>query len=91
MRQSGRHLRHSSVALLVECKHAPYNPVTQLDEIVPEFGALYGLTVLYPEAEWFPPLRRRWLVERSKDYEERGPAIEWLCEWLRKPRRSVQP
>lgn len=44
--------------------------------MIPAFFASQGLAVLYPEAECFSPLQRRWLVERSTDYEERGPAIE---------------
>ena len=58
------------------------NAVNDLS-MIPAFFALQGLALFYPMVECFPPLRRRWLVEKSEEYEDRGPAIEWLCEWLR--------
>ncbi len=54
--------------------------------MVPAFLALHGLALLSQEESCFPPLRRYWLVKRAGEYADRGPAIDWLCDWLRKER-----
>ena len=50
---------------------------------VPGFLAIHGLTLIAPFKGMFSYPRRISFLAKAKEYNDRGPAIEYLCDWLK--------
>ncbi len=54
---------------------------------IPAILALKGLWLIDPHQARFSADRRARLLAKAAEYDERGPAIDFLCDWLRDDRR----
>ncbi len=52
-------------------------------KFIPAFLAFKGMALSAPESAIFSPERVRLLLDKSAAYDDRGPAIEHVCEWLK--------
>ena len=59
--------------------------LSKTDELtmLPAFFALQGISILMPQRDVFTPERRRVLVEKASEYQQRTAALDLVCGWLR--------
>jgi hypothetical protein len=58
---------------------------------VPAAMAHIGLSLTVPSMKVIPPERRALLLAKADEYDERGPAIDFLCDWLRNGANPLRP